>query len=78
NSLGNGTGSAGTMLDNLRLEIDIAGDGTDGDNELAYGFSNMRDIAQMYVNDGNTDTTFVSVANGIDSTRDNAVIDDKR
>ncbi|MFV1872532.1 MAG: DUF6160 family protein [Oleiphilus sp.] len=78
NSLGNGTGSAGSMLDNLRLEIDIAGDGTDGDNELAYGFSNMRDIAQMYVDEGNVDTRFADIAGGVDSTRGNAAIDDKK
>ena len=78
NSLGNGTGTAGTMLDNLRLEIDIAGDGTNGDNELAYGFSNMRDIAQMYVNDGNVDTRFADIAGGVDSTRGNAAVDAKK
>lgn len=79
NSLGNGTGTAGSMLDNLRLEIDIAGDGTNGDNELAYGFSNMRDIAKMYVDASNTDSRFDEIAtNGIDSTRDNAAVDDKK
>jgi hypothetical protein len=78
NSLGNGTGTAGSMLDNLRLEIDIAGDGTNGDNELAYGFSNMRDIAQMYVDAGNTDSRFADIASGVDSTRDNAAVDAKK
>ncbi len=78
NSMGNGTGTAGTMLDNLRLEIDIAGDGTDGDNNLAYGFSNMRDIADIYVQKGNTDDAFGDIASGIDSTRGDAAIDDKR
>jgi len=78
NSFGNGTGTAGEMFDNLRLEIDIAGDGTGGDNELAYGFSNMRNIAQMYVNDSNADLTFTDIAGGIDSTRGNAAVDDKK
>jgi len=80
NSMGNGTGTAGTMLDNLRLEVDIAGDGTDGNNELAYGFSNMRDLADLYLQAGNTQdvATFTDIANGIDSTRDNAAIDDKK
>ena len=78
NSLGNGTGTAGSMLDNLRLEIDIAGDGTDGDNELAYGFSNMRDIAQMYVDEGNVDSRFNDMAAGIDATRGNAAVDAKK
>lgn len=79
NSLGNGTGTAGTMLDNLRLEVDIAGDGTNGDNELAYGFSNMRDIAQMYVDAGNVDSRFAEIAtNGLDSKRNNAAVDAKK
>lgn len=78
NSLGNGTGTAGSMLDNLRLEIDIAGDGTGGNNELAYGFSNMRDIAQMYVDNGNVDTRFADIAGGVDSTRGNVAVDDKK
>lgn len=79
NSLGNGTGTAGTMLDNLRLEVDIAGDGTNGDNELAYGFSNMRDIAQMYVDAGNVDSRFAEIAtNGVDSKRNNAAVDAKK
>ena len=80
NSLGNGTGTAGSMLDNLRLEIDIAGDGTNGDNELAYGFSNMRDIAKMYVDAGANlvDSRFDLVAAGTDPTRQNAAIDDKK
>ena len=78
NSMGNGTGTAGTMLDNLRLEVDIAGDGTDDDNNLAYGFSNMRKIGQMYVDSGNTHTEFADIASGVDSTRDDALVDDRR
>ena len=78
NSIGNGTGTAGSMLDNLRLDIDIAGDGTNGDNEMSYGFSDMRDIAQMYVDEGNVDTRFVDIAGGVDSTRGSAAIDDKK
>lgn len=78
NSLGNGTGTGGSMLDNLRLEIDIAGDGTNGDNELAYGFSNMRDIAQMYVDAGNVDTRYQDIAAGNDSTRGNLAIDNRK
>jgi hypothetical protein len=78
--MGNGSGDPATqsLLDNLRLEIDIAGDGTGGDNELAYGFSNMRDIAQMYVDATNADTVFADIASGVDSTRGNIAIDDKR
>lgn len=78
NSFGNGTGTAGSYLDNLRLEIDVAGDGTNDDNLLHYGFSQMRDNAQLYVDAGNTDTEFQDVANGIDPNRGGLAIDDKR
>ncbi len=71
NSFGNGTGTGGSMLDNLRLEVDVAGAG----ELLAYGFSNMREIAAMYVSEGNGDTRFIDVAGGVDSTRGNAAID---
>jgi len=75
NSFSNGTGTGGSYLDNLRLEIDIAGDGTGGDNEFTYGFSGMRDIAQRYVDDGNLDTTFNDVAGGVDSKRGGIAVD---
>lgn len=66
------------FMDNLRLEVDVAGDGsTPGDNVLDYGFSKMRDYAQLYVDAGNIDTRFQDVANGYDSERDLA-IDDKK
>lgn len=78
NSFGNGTGTAGSYLDNLRLEVDIAGDGTNGDNELHYGFSQMRDHAQLFVDAGNTDTEFADVAAGIDPNRGGLAVDDKR
>jgi hypothetical protein len=75
----NDVNSADYFLDNLRLEVDIAGDGsTPGDNELAYGFSNMRDIAFLYTEEGNTDAAFASVVAGVDSTRNNLAIDDKK
>jgi len=73
NSMGNGTGTSSTFLDNLRLEVDVTG--STGENVLAYGFSNMREIAQLYVDEGNVDTRFADVAAGIDSTRLNAAID---
>jgi len=78
NSFGNGTGTGGSYLDNLRLEIDIAGDGTNNDNLLHYGFSQMRDSAQRYVDAGNADLAFADVAGGVDSTRDNLLVDDRR
>ena len=78
NSFGNGTGTAGSYLDNLRLEIDIAGDGTDDDNLLHYGFSQMRGNAQRYVDAGNTDVLFADIAGGVDNTRDGLLVDDRR
>ena len=79
NSFGNGTGTAGSYLDNLRLEVDIAGDGTGGDNLLHYGFSQLRDHAQLYVDASNGDTEFADIAtNGIDPNRGNIAVDDKR
>jgi len=79
NSMGSGTGTGGVLLDNLRLDVDVAGDGsTVGDNELNYGFSAMREIAQEYVDQGNVDPNFASVASGIDAVRDSVAIDDKK
>ena len=79
NSMGNGTGSAGDFLDNLRIEIDIAGDGSvPGNNELHYGFSAMRDIAEIYELAGNTDTAFSDLHNGIDTSRGGLAVDGKR
>lgn len=67
-------GSDKYFLDNLRLEIDIAGDGsTPGDNELDYGFSKMRDYANYYVLAGNLESEFADVASGIDSKRGLAI-----
>lgn len=66
-------------LDNLRLEVDVAGDGsTPGDNELHYGFSQFRDFARLYVDQSNPDTAFADAAdNGLDVSR-NLGIDAKR
>jgi Family of unknown function (DUF6160) len=74
----NDESSSKYYLDNLRLEIDIAGDGsTPGDNELHYGFSAMRDFAALYAEAGNSDTAFDDAVNGIDTARSLA-IDDKK
>lgn len=78
NSFSNGTGTAGSFLDNLRINIDVAGDGTGNDNVLPYGFSNMREIGQLYVDEGNVDVVFADVASGVDSTRGNIAIDAER
>lgn len=66
------------FMDNLRLEIDIAGDGsTPGDNVLDYGFSKMRDYAELYVAAGNIDTDFADMVSGIDTERGLTVDDEK-
>jgi len=84
NSFSNGTGTGGSFLDNLRLEIDLAGDGStpgglvNGDNVLTYGFSNMRDLAQLYLTSSNPDATFTDISSGNDSTRGGLAIDDVR
>lgn len=57
-------------LDNLRIEVDVAGDGTNDDNLLHYGFSQMRDFARLYTDASNPDTGFSDLAdNGIDVNR---------
>mgnify|MGYP000695126962 CR=1 FL=1 len=79
NSMGNGTGTGGDLLDNHRVDIDIAGDGSVADdNVLPYGFSAMRDIAQQYVDEGNTDARFAEIASGVDAERNDSAIDTKR
>jgi hypothetical protein len=67
--------SSDYYLDNLRLEIDVAGDGTapSTDNELDYGFSKMRDYANLYVEAGNQDNDFAAVAGGFDPKRGLAI-----
>ena len=79
NSIGNGAGSGGDLLDNHRVDIDISGDGSvAGDNVLTYGFSAMREIAQLYVDAGNTDVRFAEIASGVDSERNDSAVDTKR
>lgn len=79
NSIGNGTGTGGEYLDNLRLKVDVAGGGGAlGDNHLDYGFSFMRDMSAMYGIAGNTDPFFAEIASGIDSRRGGLAVDEKR
>lgn len=67
--------SSNYYLDNLRLEIDVAGDGTapSTDNVLDYGFSKMRNYADLYVQAGNQDADFATLAGGFDPKRGLAV-----
>jgi len=61
-SLGGGalSGGAGSMLDNVRLNLDVAGSGFDAqgnvndDNVLHYGFSEITELAVMLQGRGNT------------------------
>ncbi len=79
NSMGNGTGSSSDFLDNLRIEIDIAGDGSvPGNNEMNYGFSAMRDIAAIYEAAGNLDPRFSDLRNGTDTLRNGIAVDASR
>jgi len=58
-----------SMLDNIRLEIDVAGSGfaapgSLADNVLGYGFSNVKDLAGVHILSGNTDADLQAVAGG--------------
>jgi len=68
NSNDTGVGSS-SMLDNIRMEIDVAGSGAitpSGlpDNYLKYGFSNVKNLALIHVVNGNTDADITNAANG--------------
>jgi hypothetical protein len=58
-----------SMLDNIRMEIDIAGSGAlqpNGapDNLLKYGFSNVKNLAYVHAASGNTDADILAAAAG--------------
>ena len=64
---GNPNDAAGnSMLDNIRMEIDIAGSGAapGGDAFLKYGFSNVKNLAAVHLLNGNTDADLVALATG--------------
>jgi hypothetical protein len=68
-------------LDNLKLNIDVAGGGETGeDNRFNYGLSEVRELANVYLQNGNLASTedFRATASGVDSTRDGLLIDDKK
>jgi hypothetical protein len=59
-STSNINGGAGGMLDNIRLNLDVA----DGTEELHYGFSEITELAGLLRSDfDNVDTTIEAVAN---------------
>lgn len=66
-----------TMLDNHRLDIDIAGNGAGGDNVLASGWSEMREFAQHHVDEGNLNADMIAAAGGFDNTTSLAIEDHK-
>jgi hypothetical protein len=55
-----------TLLDNIRLEIDVAGSNTapGGDAYLAYGFSNVKDLAALHMVNGNSDADLIALSGG--------------
>ena len=61
-------GVGGTYLDNYRIYIDIAGDGSttdnagNADNNLNYGFSRVTDLAAVHVLNGNGDAQISAAA----------------
>lgn len=65
---GNANEGTSSMLDNIRMEIDIAGAGamtTSGpDNVLKYGFSNVKNLALVHAASGNTDAGLLAAAAG--------------
>jgi hypothetical protein len=67
---GNPNDAAGnTMLDNIRMEIDIAGSGVPSasgqpDNLLKYGFSNVKNLAAIHVLNSNGDTDILNASRG--------------
>jgi hypothetical protein len=70
-SMGGSDLYGGGMLDNIRLNIDVAGSGAANasghgvDNVLDYGFSELQDLAQILVTDySNGDENIGRIANG--------------
>ena len=63
---GNSNEGSNSMLDNIRMEIDIAGanQGLGGDANLKYGFSNVKNLAAIHLLNGNTDAGLVAAAGG--------------
>jgi hypothetical protein len=65
---GNASSVGGSYLDNFRIYIDIAGDGSttdtagNADNNLNYGFSRVSDLAAVHVAAGNGDLDISAAA----------------
>jgi hypothetical protein len=63
---GNSNDGTETLLDNIRLTIDVAG-ATAADNTLAYGFSEVKGMAAVMALKGNTETGILALAQGYGS-----------
>ena len=63
---GNSKEGSNTMLDNIRMEIDVAGSNqaAGGDANLKYGFSNVKNLSAVHVLNGNTDADMVALSTG--------------
>jgi hypothetical protein len=78
---GNASSVGGSYLDNYRIYIDIAGDGTDtdlagnADNNLNYGFSRISDLAAVHVAAKNADTDILNAALATVTSGANASVD---
>jgi len=66
NETGTPFSPANSMLDNIRMEIDVAGAGAaiGGDAWLKYGFSNVKNLAAVHVGAGNKDADMINMAAG--------------
>jgi hypothetical protein len=63
---GNSNDGTETLLDNIRLTIDVAGANAvpGGDAYLSYGFSEVKDLAFIHLANGNGDAGFGAAATG--------------
>ena len=68
-------------LDNLRVNISLTADPNDPNNEgLAYGFSEFRNLAELYLSEGNKSSTeeFEKLAQGYDPLRGNLSVENRK
>lgn len=70
-----------SQLDNLRVNVSVADNSVGSEDEsYSFGFSDWREMAQLYVSHSNKPSAreFNSLANGIDATRDQLLVDERR
>ena len=63
---GNSNEGTSSMLDNIRMEIDVAGSqqAVGGDAWLKYGFSNVKNLAAVHAKAGNKEAGILALAKG--------------